>query len=92
MVRRVQNRRFLGQIISNRTDLEERRGKDKVELTLQSAWHGSGKTCPDEIAAGMQVIPAHSELPHIVPVHPSLSSTPLPPRPLLSQPLYLALY
>ena len=32
--------------------MEEKRGKDKVKLTCRCAWHGSGKTFPDDIASG----------------------------------------
>ena len=79
-VRRVQNRKLFRQFEAERKSLEEQRGKDKVELTREYAWHGSGKTKPDDIAAGkgfmMQVLPA-----------PTL---PQSPTPLLSLPPFLS--
>ena len=79
-VRRVQNRKLFRQFEAERKSLEEQRGKDKVELTREYAWHGSGKRKPDDIAAGkgfmMQVLPA-----------PTL---PQSPTPLLSLPPFLS--
>ena len=85
-VRRVQNRKLFRQFEAERKSLEEQRGKDKVELTREYAWHGSGKTKPDDIAAGkgfmMQVLPAHPPGYKIPTPHRffcSLSPPPLPP-------------
>ena len=36
--------------------MEEKRGKDKVKLTCRCAWHGSGKTFPDDIASGADIM------------------------------------
>ena len=36
--------------------MEETRGKDKVELTCRYAWHGSGKTFPDDIASDADIM------------------------------------
>jgi hypothetical protein len=55
-VRRVQNRRLFRQFEALRKDMQEQRGKDTVELTCRYAWHGSGKTIPDEIASGSGIM------------------------------------
>jgi hypothetical protein len=55
-VRRVQNRSLLRRFEAERKVMEEKRGKDKVELTCRYAWHGSGKTCPDDIASGAGIM------------------------------------
>jgi hypothetical protein len=54
--RRVQNCGLLALFQAQRKVMEEKRGKDKVELTRTYAWHGSGKTCPDDIASGAGIM------------------------------------
>jgi len=55
-VRRVQNKSLLRRFEAERKDMEEKRGKKEVELTCRYAWHGSGKTCPDDIASGKGIM------------------------------------
>ena len=50
-VRRIQNRGQYDLFKAQQRKLELRRGKKEVELTQRYAWHGSGKTRPDEIAS-----------------------------------------
>jgi hypothetical protein len=49
---RVQNKSLLRRFEADRKVMKEKRGKKGVELTCVYAWHGSGKTCPDDIASG----------------------------------------
>jgi len=51
-VRRVQTCSLLSLFETHRKNMHRKRGKDMVELTCDYAWHGSGKTQPDSIAAG----------------------------------------
>jgi len=51
-VRRVQNRALLSRFEGEKKIMHRKRGKDTVELTCEYAWHCSGKTQPDNIAAG----------------------------------------
>jgi len=39
-------------IVTHRTNMHPKRGKGMVELIFYYAWHGSGTTQPDSIAAG----------------------------------------
>ena len=50
-IRRVQNS-LLSLFEAQRKNMHRKRDKDTVELTCDYAWHGSGKTQPDDIAAG----------------------------------------
>jgi hypothetical protein len=51
-VRRIQNRSLYRKFDAELKSMEDKLGKRAVELTQRYAWHGSGKTRPDEIAAG----------------------------------------
>jgi len=51
-IRRVQNRSLLSLFEAQRKNMHRKRGKDTAELTCVYAWHGSGTTQPDNIAAG----------------------------------------
>jgi hypothetical protein len=50
-VRRIQNRSLSRKFNAELKSLEVKLGKRAVDLTQRYAWHGSGKTRPDEIAA-----------------------------------------
>jgi hypothetical protein len=59
-VRRIQNRLQHGHFQWQRRSMLEKRGQRAVEMTQTYAWHGSGKTRPDKIAAdaGFMMLPA----------------------------------
>ena len=51
-VRQAQNCSLLSRVEAERKIMHRKRGQDTVELTCDCAWHSSGKTQPDSIAAG----------------------------------------